>query len=588
MSATYEGVASATGFSTTGTSLTFAVTIPAGANMIVVGADIAASSGGITVTATCNGVPMQLGLGPVASGGAGQTAGSNTVFYLANPTSGNVVITRSSGSSLLLGNAVFYSDAGTPTDFTSNAQQNVSPYTVSVTAATDGIAGAFYVYGHDGEPQTHNRTERFTLNVNNSTAGGNISYQDMTGTGSSAALTMTTGTPDWYAGIAFVIPKFIDPDPGYGYLIVDGGTGRLIVDGGTGLLLLGTNASPPSGTDYPRGVSETASATDAVARAVALSRSASESSGGSDVVSRASARVRATSESAAASDSCVASVGRVRAVGETAAATDVTNASGTRQRAVSETGGGSDSLARSSTRSRAQSETAAATDGNAWASGKARAQSESAPATDTNTRQSSRARAITETAAATDAAVRTESTSRGLTETAAATDTAARSSARSRSISDSAPAVDSTAASTAGQLARSTSESAPASDTTAKTGTRSRATSETAPASDATARFSSKTRQTTELAAATDLAARSLAAARATLDVALASDTTAAVVVDAPDVTLVTVVVGLRSRSIVGGGLDPREAMSLHSAPTTVRIKTRGVHASLDDRRITT
>lgn len=242
MPATFEGVHTSTAVTSsadTDGDLTVACTVPAAANLAIIcwGIGNSAGDGGGSAQAitamTFNGVAC-VDSGIVVHEN-NNTFGFLELWYIQNPTSGNLVITSPANGADILCNVVYYSGAGTPVGFTS-AFGASSPYTINQTAQTDGIAAAFYGAGAPNfqSAGTPNRTKRFGGDLNSFSAGGNIGYQDMVGTGSSAALSWTAPSPDWWAAIALEIPAILVIN---GHLQLEDGTGNILLEDGTGALV---------------------------------------------------------------------------------------------------------------------------------------------------------------------------------------------------------------------------------------------------------------------------------------------------------------------------------------------------------------
>lgn len=203
----FDAVASATGFTTTTTSLTFAHTCGASATLLIVPVGLGAQGGsdaGITISVTYNGVAMTA-LTAQIHNNAG-TSGFGQVFYLLAPTTGsaqNVVVTRTGGSGTidLLGNAVSYNAAGAPLNVVTAASASTSAAN-TVTIGTGQMGGQFASTGNTVSGVSH--TSRYTHNINALSAGGNAAYQDTATTGS-VAMTVTL-TSDWWSAIGFAIP----------------------------------------------------------------------------------------------------------------------------------------------------------------------------------------------------------------------------------------------------------------------------------------------------------------------------------------------------------------------------------------------
>lgn len=210
----FKGVHSATGVSSAADAdgdLTVACTVPAGTTLAVIcwGVGAPSGDGGGTAQAitamTFNGVACQDSGLVVHENGS--TNGFLEVWYILNPTSGNLVITSPANGQDLLCNVVYYGGADAPTGF-SSATGSGGTQTINETAQTTGKAAALYGQGAPAYQSagTFNQTKRFGLDLNSSSAGGNFGYQDMAGTGSSAALSFTPVSPDWWAAISFEIP----------------------------------------------------------------------------------------------------------------------------------------------------------------------------------------------------------------------------------------------------------------------------------------------------------------------------------------------------------------------------------------------
>lgn len=212
----FDAVASATGFTSTTTSLTFSHTCGASATLLVVTVGVGAQNlndAGMTITATYNGVAMTDLSGQVHNNA--QTFGFGQVFYLLNPTTGsaqNVVITRSGGSGVidLLGNAISYSGATTPTVVTTATGQSGTPSSTQ-TIASGQMGGQLVEAG--STLSAPNRTSRFTYNLNGSSGGGNMAYQDTATTGA-VAMSMSLVSDVWSA-TSFAIPEIVVTGPAF-------------------------------------------------------------------------------------------------------------------------------------------------------------------------------------------------------------------------------------------------------------------------------------------------------------------------------------------------------------------------------------
>lgn len=191
-----------------------------------------------------------------------------------------------------------------------------------------------------------------------------------------------------------------------------------------------------------RSQSDTASATDTQARALALPRSAADSSPAIDAQTRSLALPRAVSDTAAATDACTYQITRARSCADSAPATDADARTLVQARAIANSAPATDSMVRTKSASRTPSDSAPATDGTVGSVNPGRTMSDSAPATDAVTRSLSQARALANPAPATDTCGRASTRSRAQGDSAPATDTVARLFARTRGVSDTALTTD--------------------------------------------------------------------------------------------------------------------------------------------------
>lgn len=240
----------------------------------------------------------------------------------------------------------------------------------------------------------------------------------------------------------------------------------------------------PSSTNINAPLSDSAPATDSVARAVADARAPSDTGSGTDAAARASVYARTPSD--------------------TGSGTDGTGGGMVEGRPISDTGGGTDSLARATSPS-------------------ARDLSDSAPATDTTEGHYVQPRDLSDSAPATDAVDRLLVLARALSDAGAGTDTIARALILDRSLSDAAPATDAAVRQASFTRAPGT-DTAPATDTTVGETGPVRESTETGGGSDTLTRALTQARALPDAGAATETLTRAVTASRPASDAAPATD----------------------------------------------------------------
>jgi hypothetical protein len=241
MVASNNGVHSSTGvtqaFVANSGNLTFAITVPANTTEAAICVALGTTGSSQSVdSVTVNGVAATALMAQLMTDSS--TDGSLRVFRIANPTSGNVVINYSgvqvSGSLFgIMANVAYYAGAD-PCTGPVTAQGTAAPFTVSKSSAVGSLSGAFYADGAAMAAGTWSHTKRFGIDFNNASAGGNMSYQEMAGTGSSVAMTLT-GVNDWWAGVAWEIPAAAAVGPPLGLVLEQ--DGFLELETGVRLLL---------------------------------------------------------------------------------------------------------------------------------------------------------------------------------------------------------------------------------------------------------------------------------------------------------------------------------------------------------------
>lgn len=280
----------------------------------------------------------------------------------------------------------------------------------------------------------------------------------------------------------------------------------------------------------PRDVSDSAPATDATARALVTSRSLSDSAPATDSLAREqAAQSRTLNDSAPATDSTARGVGKFTTATDSAPATDTTAGDVVRQRLLSDAAGGTDALARDLTQTRTDSDDGGGTDALGRAGAYTRVPSDSAPATDTLGHGGvGQGRFASDSAPATDALTRDLTQARSLSDAAPAPDTLARSLTQARALTDAAPAVDTSENAVTHNIDRAVSDSAPATDTSDRGQAATRATTDAAGGGDSLERLAGLSAALSDAAGGDDTLGLALLLERFLTDSAPADDTTVA------------------------------------------------------------
>jgi hypothetical protein len=276
----------------------------------------------------------------------------------------------------------------------------------------------------------------------------------------------------------------------------------------------------------PRGFSDSAPAGDAVARiAQSFTRTLTDSAPASDAMARTLVQPRTLTDSAPASDSISRTLALPRAFTDGAPAADsITRGAQSFTRTLTDSAPASDTMARTLVLPRTLTDSAPASDSvTRGAQSFTRTLTDSAPASDIMARTQVRVRTLADSAPAADSITRTLVLPRTLSDSAPATDSIARGAQSfTRTLTDSAPATDSFSRTLV--LPRALADSAPASDTMARTQVRARTMTDSAPAADSMTRTLVLPRSLADSAPATDSFTRTLALPRTLSDSAPVSD----------------------------------------------------------------
>lgn len=301
------------------------------------------------------------------------------------------------------------------------------------------------------------------------------------------------------------------------------------------------------GSTYVRSFGDTAAATDASTRIVLRVRTFGDTAVATDAITRGPMlMIRSMSDTAPATDTMSKSTTRTRTMTDTAAATEAMSRTVVRNRTISDAAPTADAMVKSlTTQNRIIGDSAPTTDALTRSISLTRTFSDSAPATDANTVSFARTRSLSDSASATevftrgvvlmgrtcsDSAPASESATRSRLSTRTGVDSAPATDAitrtgttRSRALGDAAGATD-TLTRGLNANARSTSDSAPATDGMSTGGPQFRTMGDSAPTTDSITRTSSGSRSFSDSAPATDVSTRLVARARTVTDSAPATD----------------------------------------------------------------